>query len=524
MSSPCWKIDQRPKFSATPLSFHKSISEKTHRDNNLRVPRSYVKKYEKKYEKKFGEELSNIVHLKLPCGTEWEIEVTRHNGVFWFDKGWETFCKFYSIESRYSLVFQYEGNSRFKVNIFDRTNSEIEYPIKTPKKEENDVDDQFPPASPLLPQKNNIATSNGDKKDLPAEVDEGDKSSSTQRSQKPTTEVLGRMHPSTTKGSGAVQTVKEFKYTKQPSCFLIPMCPSYIEKHMLWLPIKIFRAREAVDCTFSPDIDEADAHHEHDDDNGDNDAAHDNRSFTIIIRQSYTTRLPVPAKFHKHVTKNPDTANLSLPGGRRTWPISLKYEVSTERVRFQSGWSKFVRDNHLKVGDACEFVLTDETRLSFEVHIEAAKCTLPDDDEAEDEGDDSDSDCDDEYPLAPRLHKRKRSSSSTKSNIEDVDGSTSNKQFLKRRPDVRRSMSPIGNKKKDNALQRANAFKSVKPSFVVAMHPTYVCGGVLNLPCGFAKKHLTERPNHGVQMGKFGLSISISATKLASAVVGLTLC
>lgn len=41
----------------------------------------------------------------------------------------------------------------------------------------------------------------------------------------------------------------------------------------------------------SEDIDEADAHHEHDDDNGDNDAAHDNRSFTIIIRQSYTTRL-----------------------------------------------------------------------------------------------------------------------------------------------------------------------------------------------------------------------------------------
>lgn len=70
-----------------------------------------------------------------------------------------------------------------------------------------------------------------DKKDLPAEVDEGDKSSSTQRSQKPTTEVLGRMHPSTTRGSGAVQTVKEFKYTEQPSCFLVPMCPSYIEKH-----------------------------------------------------------------------------------------------------------------------------------------------------------------------------------------------------------------------------------------------------------------------------------------------------
>ncbi|XP_061989186.1 B3 domain-containing transcription factor VRN1-like [Rosa rugosa] len=286
-----------------------------------RVPRSYVKKYEKKY----GEELSNIVHLKLPCGTEWEIEVTRHNGVFWFDKGWETFSKFYSIESRYSLVFQYEGNSRFKVNIFDRTNSEIEYPIKTPKKEENDVDDQFPPVSHLLPQKNNIASSNGDKKDLPAEVDEGDKYSSTQRSQKPTTEVLGRMHPSTTRGSGAVQTVKEFKYTEQPSCFLVPMCPSYIEKHMLWLP----------------------------------------SDFAMHL---------------KHLITNSGNLTLHVSEGSttRTWTVGMKYEK--ERAKFQSGWSEFVQGNKLNHGDVCDLMLIDKNELLFEVKIfrarEAVDCTF----------------------------------------------------------------------------------------------------------------------------------------------------
>lgn len=63
----------------------------------------------KKHRERYGKELSNIAHLKLPCGAEWEVEVTRHNDVFWFEKEWEELSKFYSLQSGYSLVFQYEG-------------------------------------------------------------------------------------------------------------------------------------------------------------------------------------------------------------------------------------------------------------------------------------------------------------------------------------------------------------------------------------------------------------------------------
>lgn len=79
----------------------------------------------------------------------------------------------------------------------------------------------------------------------------------------------------------------------------------------------------------------------------------------------------------KHLSKKPSSANLSVSGGAGPWPVGLKYEVGKEiRVKFQSGWTTFVRDNNLKVGDECLFVLTDGNRLSFEVVIEAANSAL----------------------------------------------------------------------------------------------------------------------------------------------------
>lgn len=37
--------------------------------------------------------------------------------------------------------------------------------------------------------------------------------------------------------------------------------------------------------------------------------------------------------------------------------------------RFESGWLTFARDNNLKIGDVCVFVLLEVINLSFEVVI-----------------------------------------------------------------------------------------------------------------------------------------------------------
>ncbi|XP_034219072.1 B3 domain-containing protein At4g01580-like [Prunus dulcis] len=129
------KIDHEwPAFSATTPLFLKMILDDTSRDTKLRIPKSFVKKYEK--------HLSNPVHLKLPSGSEWEVEVTTCDGEVWLDKGWPEFSKFYSLEQGGSLVFKYDGNSKFQVCILDASGTEIDYPLALPVMEETNEDDE----------------------------------------------------------------------------------------------------------------------------------------------------------------------------------------------------------------------------------------------------------------------------------------------------------------------------------------------------------------------------------------------
>ena len=98
------------------------------------IPKSFLDNY--------GEDLSNWVHFKLPGCPEWEIGLTSYNGEVWFRKGWPEFSKNYSLEKGYSILFGYEGNSRFKVSIFNGSNNmEIDYTTRIPGSEESDQDD-----------------------------------------------------------------------------------------------------------------------------------------------------------------------------------------------------------------------------------------------------------------------------------------------------------------------------------------------------------------------------------------------
>lgn len=47
---------------------------------------------------------------------------------YWFQDGWQDFIERYSIRIGYFLIFRYEGNSSFIVNIFNLTTAEINYP------------------------------------------------------------------------------------------------------------------------------------------------------------------------------------------------------------------------------------------------------------------------------------------------------------------------------------------------------------------------------------------------------------
>ncbi|KAK9901789.1 hypothetical protein M0R45_001970 [Rubus argutus] len=148
---------------------------------------------------KYGKDLSNPVCFKLPCGSEWEVGLTRYNGEVWFKRGWPDFLKFSSLGYNDMLVFGYEGHSRYQVSIFDRSTIEIEYPIEHSKIEES-------------------------KEDFPVKKEWGG-TPSTQRFQKRTPEVH--------------QKANAFK-SHNPS-FKMSIRHSYINQNLSWLPLKFGR-------------------------------------------------------------------------------------------------------------------------------------------------------------------------------------------------------------------------------------------------------------------------------------------
>lgn len=83
----------------------------------------------RKFARIFGENLNDSIFLNASGGSVWPIDLERHEGKVWMQNGWPEFAKFYSICVGYLLLFEYQGDSKFQVLIFDPSSSEIEYPL-----------------------------------------------------------------------------------------------------------------------------------------------------------------------------------------------------------------------------------------------------------------------------------------------------------------------------------------------------------------------------------------------------------
>ncbi|PQP96546.1 B3 domain-containing transcription factor VRN1 isoform X3 [Prunus yedoensis var. nudiflora] len=81
---------------------------------------------------------------------------------------------------------------------------------------------------------------------------------------------------------------------------------------------------------------------------------------------------------------------------------------------------------------------------------------------------------------------------------KDFGGSSSSRIFVKRTPDVLGRTHPLTKSEKALALQRANAFESEYPYFLVAIQPVYIHRGYLHLPSKFARRHLVKQPARNI--------------------------
>ncbi|KAB2617680.1 B3 domain-containing transcription factor VRN1-like [Pyrus ussuriensis x Pyrus communis] len=295
-------------YSPTTPHFFKIIVNDTSKYNKIKIPTKFVMKY--------GDGLSNSVVLKVPSGLEWEMEPRRYDGEVWFEKGWPDFSHFYSLDFAYWLVFGYEGNSKFLVRIFDRSCTEIDYPLQTPEEEETDEDSI---------SNNSDHDSSDDARD-DYEAYSGDDSvqildefSPCQREPKgrsplpcprPHKENItssgGKAGPSARAKAKALQMVSSF--TSEYPFLKVAMQPTYLQYCYLSLRSKFVK---------------------------------------------------------KHLSKTCDHVFLRRSDGR-TWRVKLE-QYETGRCRLLSGWKKFVQENSLAIGDVCVFVLIDNIKPLFNV-------------------------------------------------------------------------------------------------------------------------------------------------------------
>lgn len=69
--------------------------------------------------------------------------------------------------------------------------------------------------------------------------------------------------------------------------------------------------------------------------------------------------------------RNHDIDNIekvTLRVGERSWPVKLEY-YSKLLCLFGSGWSEFMSECNLKVGDICYFELIDKKEFVFDVEV-----------------------------------------------------------------------------------------------------------------------------------------------------------
>ncbi|KAH9620992.1 hypothetical protein KSS87_001589 [Heliosperma pusillum] len=73
---------------------------------------------------------SGSLSLIGPSGNSWHVDLIDQNGHLFFNSGWPTFVNDHSLQCGDSLVFRYDGNSRFTIQIFDESSCEKEEALK----------------------------------------------------------------------------------------------------------------------------------------------------------------------------------------------------------------------------------------------------------------------------------------------------------------------------------------------------------------------------------------------------------
>ncbi|TYH37960.1 hypothetical protein ES332_D12G077100v1 [Gossypium tomentosum] len=419
-------------FASKTPHFFKIILEATIRDKKLGIPRKFVRKY--------GKGLSSSVLLTVPSGDTWHAQLTKSDGVVWFQNGWQAFAEYYSLQYGHFLVFRYEGNGKFLVLIFDMSASEIEYPCKS-HIEDHNSDDQV--CLKLVKKEAKDDTCDGTLYETPP-CKETRKKKKKKRSRppcsKPPKKLKTTQKDKNEKDWEDESTSEDDMQTKVPR-----------DEHAFGV-IEYDKALQRASSFRS-----------------------ENPFFLVIMQPSYINpgrKMCIPKEFTmKFLKENLGDLTLCTSEGK-TWSTQYWRYISRNKYTkaiIHIGWRQFMLDNNLEAGDVCVFELISQTESMLKVIIYRVR---------------QDTSC--SSPLGGI------NSSENGGNVNSSTlGSTESNHDCLMRP-----MTPV---EKARAILKASNFKSKNPFFKVVMQPRYLilrCS--LGIPYKFVKRHLDEEKEEAI--------------------------
>ncbi|WOG84933.1 hypothetical protein DCAR_0104118 [Daucus carota subsp. sativus] len=291
-----------------PNRFFKIILTNVGSHTKLQLPREFLRI--------FSKNLKDSIMLNVPGGLEWPVDLERQKAKVWLQNGWPKFADCYSISFGYLLVFEYMGDSKFQVFIFDPSSLEIDYPLAS-----NDKPD---------------AVKSAQVKRRLIDIDESETSDNSSSSD------------DSSSSDYAVRYCKKkkAKSTSSEESANLGLEKDEGNKRLARVRSEAERARvlESVEA-YKP-----------------------NRPFfTVKVHRCYLYggSMTVPMDFiNKYITRGSCSIDLQLPDGK-VW--SVKCYIRDKCAKFSAGWKNFSIENKLAAGDICGFELVNKSLLKVAI-------------------------------------------------------------------------------------------------------------------------------------------------------------
>ncbi|OWM82223.1 hypothetical protein CDL15_Pgr001797 [Punica granatum] len=323
-------------FESPTPHFFKIIHPYSLRLGKISIPKRFVRKY--------GDNLPNAVILKVPNGESWKVWLEKCDDAFWLQKGWPEFIEHYSIEEQYLVNFCYVKKSVFQVVIFDKSATEIEYPLKSANvKRVKPVPESLSSEMEESAYKTSPGTLSG--YEVEQEIECGHVEPDVESSS-------SEMEEST---DNSVSIMRDLEPAMEISCDSDDLTPNSGKAINVAPPVSLTRrilkfAKSSEAVNFRSEY----------------------PFFHVLMTESYVKSGSVAISKGFIVRNNLEEApqKVMLRHSDRLWPVSMNYYKAKARGgSLCGGWAAFVRQNHIKVGDICIFELVKKKGVIFNVTV-----------------------------------------------------------------------------------------------------------------------------------------------------------